>query len=82
MTFSMVYILPKETRRPVSSEEEGQAMKSHLETHMLSTEAIQNNPLGENPASFVLRGCENLSAAQFKRGRSHNYNTEAIFSCS
>lgn len=47
---------------------------------MLSAEAIQNNPLGENPASFVLRGCEKFSVVQFKCGDSHN--TEAIFSCS
>lgn len=58
----MVYFLPKETRSPVSSEEEGWAVKFHLEAHIDSTEWVQHASLRVwNPTSPIVGGGENYT---------------------
>lgn len=58
----MAYLLPKETRSPVSSEEEGQAVKFHLEAHIQSTESVQHASLWvRNPTSPIVGSGENYT---------------------
>lgn len=60
VTFPVAYLLPQETRSPMSSEEEGWAVKFHLEAHIHSTESVQHASLWvRNPTSPIVGGGEN-----------------------
>lgn len=58
----MACLLPKETRSPVSSEEEVQAVKFLLEAHIQSPESVQHAPLWvRNPTSPMVGSGENYT---------------------